>query len=688
MNKSMRFAPSTGVATGLVAPLALGAPGNLNPGFADHGRLFLDTSFGGEARAVEALDDGGVLVAGGDVDVQCHYWFYDCDFFGRNFADRLTDTGEADAAFASAQPPDIEVRDAIRQPDGKVIMVGRRIARTSINLNQFVVYRLDAGGALDTTFGVAGTFTLAPEEYGDRNVASGVVLDPDGRIVVSGSHDEQLVVVRLLADGTLDGSFGTAGVYLGPAHLYNAGAFIERTAAGGYRVTAASETECSVVALTTAGAIDNAFGTAGTATVVTPQGNALTCTSLAMQADGNLLLTGIAGGQAFSARMLATGAPDAGFAADSVAAGMSLATAIAVDGSGRVLVAGLGESGAMITRLAADGSLDAAFGEGGSTFIDLPSEYGALPYVNDLAIRADGRLLAAGGDLNFRQPFVVELLGDGGAGGAGVLSIVQPFAEVAEGTGVTFKVRRSGGSAGAVSVGYATLSDLSPSATVGDDYDAASGTLNWADGEAGEREVLVPVHADDGDPEEYEAFRIELSSAQGGAGLGTRNEQVAIQPDGAPAGQFAIEIYSPTEEALTGQVWVYRNYFYEGAVSVTVTPTAGTATAGDDFNADPVTLSWGDREGDPKVVEIGIVDDGDTEGAESLTVALSNPTGGAILGPRASGMLTIAASDQPIPPNPPRRGGGGLTGVLSLLFLGLMAACSSLARRRRRMTAA
>jgi len=189
-------------------------------------------------------------------------------------------------------------------------------------------------------------------------------------------------------------------------------------------------------------------------------------------------------------------------------------------------------------------------------------------------------LLAAGGDLNFRQPFVVELLGDGGAGSAGVLSVVQPFAEVAEGTDATFRVRRTGGSMGDVSVTYVTLSDPSPPATAGDDYDAATGTLTWADGESGEREVVVPVHVDGGDPEEYEAFRIELSDAQGGAGLGTRNEQISIQPDGAPAGQFAIEIYSPTEESTPGQVWVYRNYFYEGAVSVTVTPTAGTAAAG------------------------------------------------------------------------------------------------------------
>ena len=59
----------------------------------------------------------------------------------------------------------------------------------------------------------------------------------------------------------------------------------------------------------------------------------------------------------------------------------------------------------------------------------------------------------------------------------------------------------------------------------------------------------------------------------------------------------------------TLQVAVYRNYYTTGAVSVTVTPRSGTATAGDDFTADAVTLSWNDGEGGAEVIEIPINDD-------------------------------------------------------------------------------
>lgn len=51
-------------------------------------------------------------------------------------------------------------------------------------------------------------------------------------------------------------------------------------------------------------------------------------------------------------------------------------------------------------------------------------------------------------------------------------------------------VARSGGSDGVVSMGYRTDND---SATAGSDYTASSGTLSWANGEAGSKSFSVPV---------------------------------------------------------------------------------------------------------------------------------------------------------------------------------------------------
>jgi hypothetical protein len=81
-----------------------------------------------------------------------------------------------------------------------------------------------------------------------------------------------------------------------------------------------------------------------------------------------------------------------------------------------------------------------------------------------------------------------------------------------------------------------------------------------------------------------------------------------------------------------------------------------------------VTVSWADGDSDWKLVEIPIVNDTVAEMNESFTLELSNPTGGAVIGPRSSVTVRIPANDQPLPDS----GGSGAFGFLSLLMLGAM----------------
>ena len=297
----------------------------------------------------------------------------------------------------------------------------------------------------------------------------------------------------------------------------------------------------------------------------------------------------------------------------------------------------------------------------------------------------ENRVVAAGGDyrrlsgrpcisaFNAPRPFLLRLFGDSDSAGPGVISIIQSIIEAAEPDQVVVNVRRTGGKTGSVSVAYATVPGNGTPATGGQDYGEIADSLMWDDGDASERQVVVQVLDNGGIVEETEHFRIALSDAQGGVGLGTRNARIKIRPDGDPSGQFAVEIVEPSvSESDLARVRVERKYYYDGAVSVTLTPVAGTATTGDDFIPDPVTLSWADKQRGVQTVEIVLNDDATQEGSESFTVELSNPTGGAVIGPRSSGTVTIEANDgPPPPPPPPTRGGGGAAGLLSLLFLGL-----------------
>ena len=184
-------------------------------------------------------------------------------------------------------------------------------------------------------------------------------------------------------------------------------------------------------------------------------------------------------------------------------------------------------------------------------------------------------------------------------------------------------------------------------------------------------------------PEEPETFLLELNDVDGGAGLGTSMATFQIAPDGAPGGLLAVVDYNAAAGEGNGsaQVVVQRNYYSSGAVTVTLTPVSGTAVAGEDFRAEPMTVSWGDGETDGKVIDIPLEDDAIVEQTEHFTVELSNATGGAVIGPNSTMTMTIGDDDQTIPDPPPddassmnrpaRRVAAGQFGWLSILLLGV-----------------
>ncbi len=116
---------------------------------------------------------------------------------------------------------------------------------------------------------------------------------------------------------------------------------------------------------------------------------------------------------------------------------------------------------------------------------------------------------------------------------AGRIGFSSAAVQAAEnGASARITVRRNAGTAGAVSVEYST-SDLD--ATAGSDYTPASGTLEWAAGDMGDRTITVAL-VSDADEEGDEAFRVTLANAGGGAVIeGSASIDVTIE-DAAAAG--------------------------------------------------------------------------------------------------------------------------------------------------------
>ncbi len=99
------------------------------------------------------------------------------------------------------------------QPDGKIVVVGFSASDTG---GDFATVRFNPDGAFDTGFDGDG---IAISDFGTTNEgAFGVALQADGKLVVAGRTDSNsardVALVRYNPDGSLDASFGTSGVVI------------------------------------------------------------------------------------------------------------------------------------------------------------------------------------------------------------------------------------------------------------------------------------------------------------------------------------------------------------------------------------------------------------------------------------------------------------------------------------------
>jgi uncharacterized delta-60 repeat protein len=128
-------------------------------------------------------------------------------------ASALTHSGAVDPSFGdngvlTGQGDPVEAL-AI-QPDGKIVSAGEDGFDREDGSSSLAVYRYNIDGSRDTSFGRDGA-AQSIAWTGWRQVAWGIALQPDGKIVVAGTDSGVFMVVRYNADGSLDKSFGTNG---------------------------------------------------------------------------------------------------------------------------------------------------------------------------------------------------------------------------------------------------------------------------------------------------------------------------------------------------------------------------------------------------------------------------------------------------------------------------------------------
>jgi uncharacterized delta-60 repeat protein len=703
MTKTGRYDCSMGASEARVSLLAvallgtagwIGCPGtacasvgDLDPDFGDFGRRSFEGS--GPVWAVNSLDDARVRVVGGATglsrsidDSRAQYWAT------RGFDGYLAGPWTSIETLANTA----YLHGAV-QADGKFVGVGR-VANSGFSATPIhgrgLVTRWNPDGSADTSFNGSGHLEIA--EDADVSLTS-VAIDADGRIVVAGYHDGELLVRRFMPDGTDDSSFhsdAAAGIAAdGHTKLIRAGA-------AGYRVlvrkASGASTGCGVLALQPDGTVDDTWGSAGLAGLG-PAAATMDCMAMMRTRDGHTVVVGSADGKASVVSLTPAGQFDPGFESVGLDDATAATAVLAPDGEDRIYVAALAPEGiaaARVLRLMPDGSRDHLFGDSGQTLIDFGGPYAGTVRPAALDLTARKELLVAGGLGSglFTTPFVVRLLGTAG-NSPGIVGIERTTVKAAEGSIAVITVRRMGGGAGDVSITYRApaLDAWEGDAVAEDDYAAIDGVLRWSDGDRSDRTIEIPIRADASSIGEYaESFNVELYGAVG-AGLGTRLARVTIPPDGSEAGMLEITGIPGTllESDGHGCVLINRKFGTHGAVSVTVTPVSGTASAGEDFASTPIVVSWEDGDGSRRCADIAVVDDDESEPEESFTVELTNATGGAVVGPHYKYTIPIAASDIVSSPSSSPGGGGGGGGGAGSAGWSLLALLL-LAKRTKRLT--
>jgi uncharacterized delta-60 repeat protein len=234
------------------------------------------------------------------------------------------------------------------QPDGKMLVAGW--ADNGHDLD-FAVMRFDPRGDLDNTFGNAGSVITV---FGDGdNVARGLVLQPDGKIVIGGyaafrsSYDNSdlyynLAAARYNADGTLDKTFNDDGVVSTAVGANATGHAVAVDQLGRVLVAGTSDGQFAIVRYKPNGQCDGTFGNNGV--VTTAIGASAVANGVVTQPDGKIVVAGTVDHQFAVVRYNDDGSLDEGFGLD----GMTVtpigdhasAQAVALGIDGKIIVVG------------------------------------------------------------------------------------------------------------------------------------------------------------------------------------------------------------------------------------------------------------------------------------------------------------------------------------------------------------
>lgn len=294
---------------------------------------------------------------------------------------RFTTGGVLDTAFGTNGRVNLnlgldEQGNAVSMQSGKILVAGNA---TVGDVTQFFVTRFNANGALDTGFGTSG-ITTTP--IGDGCSANAMALQGT-KIVLAGtavvSGQPVIGLARYSSSGVLDTTFGTSGTTYAPvgtSALCNDMVVDSNSkiVVCGFSIINGVH-ELIVVRFTSTGTLDGSFGTNGVVTLNIPNTSIDHANALAIQADGNIVVTGEADNDLLVVRLNGTdGSLDTtfgngqGYVLTTVGDSASGAAVAIQPVDQMIVVAGYSDLSALVLRYDVDGNLDVNFGGSGTGY--------------------------------------------------------------------------------------------------------------------------------------------------------------------------------------------------------------------------------------------------------------------------------------------------------------------------------
>lgn len=289
-----------------------GTDGTLDPSFGSGGLVLTDfAGFTDIAHAVVIQPDGKIIVAGQASDGSSLI----LGGTGSDFAvARYNADGSLDSGFGTGGKVRVHIAGNVdtafnvaRQPDGKIVVGGLVGIGSSAGLDTTGLVRLLVDGRIDVGFGNGG---IVVDNAGGPG--TGMALQDDGKIVLIGSggigsSGDDFFLVRYLANGGLDTTFGVGGAVRTD---FNAGFIV-----GDFGRAVALQADGKIVAVGSTGtptgsdmavaryladgSLDASFNNGGKLTINFPNA-AASANGVVIQPDGKIVVGGNAGGYAIA----------------------------------------------------------------------------------------------------------------------------------------------------------------------------------------------------------------------------------------------------------------------------------------------------------------------------------------------------------------------------------------------------